>query len=295
MSYGGKYIRSLVSVKFIVFSFVAAIFVIGFLSDTSATEAPVSPAVSRFRSAMLQVGEELEYKVSYSFFTIGSIRIQVKDKEQRNGRTVYKANAIIDSNPSLDWLVDLHIRFATEMDEDVFSYSWVGDDSSKKEVNFRRFNFDYDQNRLLYEKGKKLLTGERKVESADTVKVTEKCQDGFSLFFYAREHALEKGQVHIPTFIENKQVSTFIDFLKERTDMDIDAVDYPVDVIKFEGKADYVGVFGMTGGFRGWFSNDDARIPIVARMNVILGSIKIQLMKWNRPGWQPPKYVEDDK
>lgn len=295
MGYGGKYIRSLVNVKFIVFSFVAAILVIGFLSDTSATEAPVSPTVPRFRSAMLQVGEELEYKVSYSFFTIGTIRIQVKDKEQRNGRMVYKANAIIDSNPSLDWLVELHIRFATEMDEDVFSYSWVGDDSSKKEVNFRRFNFDYDQNRLLYEKGKKLSTGERKVESADTVKVIEKCQDGFSLFFYAREHALEKTQVNIPTFIENKQVSTFIDFLKERTDMDIDAVDYPVDVIKFEGKADYVGVFGMTGGFRGWFSNDDARIPIVARMNVILGSIKIQLMKWNRPGWQPPKYVEDGK
>ncbi len=295
MSFRGKHIRSLVSIKFIVFFFVTAIVVIGFLSDSSATEAPVMPTAPRFRSAMLQIGEELEYKVSYSFFTIGTIRIQVKDKEQRNGRTVYKANAIIDSNPSLDWLVELHIRFATEMDEDVFSYSWVGDDSSKKEVNFRRFNFDYDQDRLFYEKGKKLATGERKVESTDTVKVKEKCQDGFSLFFYAREHSLEKRQVNIPTFIENKQVSTFIDFLKERTDMDIDAVDYPVDVIKFEGKADYVGVFGMTGGFRGWFSNDEARVPIVARMNVILGSIKIQLMKWNRPGWQPPKYVEDSK
>jgi len=27
-------------------------------------------------------------------------------------------------------------------------------------------------------------------------------------------------------------------------------------------------------------------------MNVILGSVKIELQKWNRPGWQPPKYVE---
>lgn len=292
MNYGGKSIFASVTTKSILFSFVAAILAIGFLSDTSATEAPISPTVPRFRSAMLQVGEELEYKVSYSFFTVGTIRIQVKNKEQRNGRTVYKADAIIDSNPSLDWLVELHIRFTTEMDEEVFSYSWVGDDSSKKEINFRRFNFEYDQNRLVYEKGKKLPTGERKVESIDTVKVTEKCQDGFSLFFYAREHVLEKTQVNVPTFIENKQVSTLINFMNKRTDMDIDAVDYPVDVIAFDGKADYVGVFGMTGGFRGWFSNDEARVPIVARMNVILGSIKIQLMKWNRPGWQPPKYVE---
>lgn len=290
MYHGGKSFRT--SVTSILFLFVAVVLVIGFLSDSSATEAPVGPTVPRFRSAMLQVGEELEYKVSYSFFTIGTIRIQVKNKEQRNGRTVYKANAIIDSNPSLDWLVELHIRFTTEIDEDVFSYSWVGDDSSKKEINFRRFNFEYDQNRLLYEKGKKLPTGERKVEFLDTVNVTEKCQDGFSLFFYAREHVKEKLPVHVPTFIENKQVSTFINFMNKRTDMDIDAVDYPVDVIAFDGKADYVGVFGMTGGFRGWFSNDEARVPIVARMNVILGSIKIQLMKWNRPGWQPPKYVE---
>ena len=241
---------------------------------------------------MLEVGEELEYKVSYSFFTIGTIRTQVLSRETRNGRIVYKTRALIESNPSLSWLVDLHIRFYSEMDGSIYSYYWLSDDSTSKEVNFRRFRFDYDNNRAYLERGKRINDGVRKVESTDTVKITGQCQDGLSLFFYAREHVHYVGQDRIPTLIEDKQASTYINFTNKRTDMEIDAVDYPVDVVAFDGKADYVGIFGLTGGFRGWFSNDEHQVPIVARMNVILGSIKIQLAKWNRPGWQPPKYVE---
>jgi len=241
---------------------------------------------------MLEVGEELEYKVSYSFFTIGTIRTQVVSKEQRYGRTVYRTRALIDSNPSLGWLVNLHVQFYSEMDGGVYSYFWLADDSSKKEVNFRRFRFDYENKRAYLEHGKRLSANERSVESRDTIAITDQCQDGLSLFFYAREHVREQSQMRIPTLIDNKQVNTYINFMNKREDADIDAVDYPVDVVAFDGKADYVGIFGLTGGFRGWFSNDDAQIPIVARMNVILGSVKIELQKWNRPGWQPPKYVE---
>ena len=245
------------------------------------------------QDSMLQVGEELEYEVSYSFFTIGTIRIKVVDKEVRNGNIVYKSQAFIDSNPSLSWLVDLHIRFYSEMDERVFSYQWISDDSTKKEINFKWFKFDYENNRVLCDKGKKLPTGERKVEEVDTIAVTESCEDGLSLFFYARENVRQQKQVRVPTLIEKKQEYTFINFMNKRTGVEIDAVNYPVEVVEFDGKAEYVGVFGLTGGFRGWFSNDAARVPILARMNVILGSIRIELVKWNRAGWQPRRYVEE--
>ncbi len=249
-------------------------------------------AGSVIESKMLEVGEELEYKVSYSFFTIGTIRTQVISKEQRNGKTVYRTRALIDSNPALSWLVDLHVQFYSEMDPGVYSHFWVEDDSSKKEVNFKRFSFDYKNKRAYLEVGKKLSMDDRKVESRDTVAITDYCQDGLSLYFYARQHVHEQAQARVPTLINNKQVYTFINFMNKHEDAGIDAVDYPVDVVAFDGKADYVGIFGLTGGFRGWFSNDEAQIPILARMNVILGSIKIQLSKWNRSGgWQPPKYV----
>jgi hypothetical protein len=238
---------------------------------------------------LLQVGEDLEYNVTYSIFNIGTIKIQVYDKGVRGSRDVFKARAIIDSNPSLAWLKEVHIRFYCEMDGDVFSYSWLGDDSTAQGLTYRRITFQYDNNVVFFEKGK--VEGmERIPSSIDTVRVSEKYQDGLSLFFFARKHVRQKKQMHIPTLIENKQVTTIINFLNRRSDVEIGAVDYPVEVVEFNGKAEYVGVFGLTGGFSGWFSNDEARVPILARMNVILGSIKVELRSWRREGWQPPKY-----
>jgi hypothetical protein len=46
----------------------------------------------------------------------------------------------------------------------------------------------------------------------------------------------------------------------------------------------------LTGYFQGWFSNDETFIPIVAEMKVIIGNVKLELVKWNRKGWNPPEY-----
>jgi hypothetical protein len=81
--------------------------------------------------------------------------------------------------------------------------------------------------------------------------------------------------------------------MSKKTSTEIDAVKYPVETIEFDGRADFVGIFGLTGGFSGWFSNDEAAVPIIAKMKVILGSIRLELVKWNRPGWVPPRAHEE--
>ncbi|MFH0992260.1 MAG: DUF3108 domain-containing protein [bacterium] len=276
---------------------IALVFVIFLFSGSTGIpeKSKIHKSVPAVQSTMLQIGEELEYKVSYSFFTIGTIRIQVVDAVTNNGRTIYRTKAFINSNPSLTWLVDLHIQFESEMDPSIYSHGWIGDDSTKKEVTYRRFAFDYNKNRVTMDRGRKISGGVRKTEVLDTTAISGQCQDGLSLFFYARENVRQKKQVSVLTFIDKQEASTLINFQNAIADADIDAVDYPIEVVALDGKADYVGVFGLTGGFRGWFSNDEARIPIIARMNVILGSIKIELMKWNRPGWQPPKYTKGNR
>lgn len=249
-----------------------------------------SPSV-RGDDPLLQVGEELEYSVSYSIFTLGKIRIRIVHVEERNGRLVYKAQAIIDSAPGLPF-VNLHVIFESDFDEEVFSYSWVSKDSSKHEIKYLAYSFDYAQNRVRIEQSSEKRASERIVGKVDTLQIKEKSQDGLSLFFFARKHLHDRAEINVPTVIGNEVVSTYINYQHRQTSVEIDAVDYPVDVIEFSGRADYTGIFGLTGGFRGWFSNDDARVPVVARMNVILGSIYIELVKWQRPNWQPPKYVK---
>ncbi len=275
------------------FSNIAAvgIFFSGFFSHHAPSRIFQSDSVAT-NDGLLQVGEELQYSVSYSIFGLGKIRFRIADKFQRKGRTIYKVYSFIDSNPSLPF-VNLHIIFESEIDQEVFSYHWLSRDSTKKYIAYRNFEFDYQHKHVIIEEGKQPHGSSRVTENIDTVAIPDRCQDGLSVFFYARKNVRQKKQDSIPTFIEKKQATTFINFMNKRTSQKIDAVDYPVDVVEFDGQADYTGVFGFSGDFRGWFSNDEARIPIVARLKVILGSVYIELEKWNRGGWQPPKHVKD--
>ncbi len=240
----------------------------------------------------LQVGEELEYRVSYSFFHIGTIRFKVQDSEVRNGRPVFNVTAVMESNPSLSWLTEVHIRFYGEMDDSIFSWYWVSEDSSKSGIDFHTLTFRYDDSVVVYRKGKTGPSGEKSIQETDTVRIHGRAEDGLSLFYFARRNVRQKKEVVVPTVIDNKEEKTYINFQNKIEDVEIDAVDYPIETVFFDGKADFVGVAGLTGGFRGWFSNDDARIPIVARLSVWLGSIKVELIRWNRPGWVPPRFVE---
>lgn len=255
------------------------------------TGAPSLSAVPGSPGDLLVVGEELEYHVSYAFFHLGKIVIRVLDRYERNGRTVYRAEAVINSAAGIPF-VNLHIRFISDFDEQLFSYRWSAEDSSSSGVAMRVLTFDYDSGRVFAARGKKLEDGRFEPDSVDTVAITSRCQDGLSLFFFARGNVLQKASMNVPTFIEKEQVNTFFDFTHQILDEEIDPVDYPIEVVEFEGRADFVGVFGLTGGFEGRFSHDHARIPIVAWMKVILGSIKVKLVRWTRPGWAPPRFVE---
>ncbi|HEY6952622.1 MAG TPA: DUF3108 domain-containing protein, partial [Bacteroidota bacterium] len=212
----------------------------------------------------------------------------------REGRSIFKTRAIIESNPSLNWLKEVHIRFYGEVDDSIFSQYWISEDSSKSGIDYHSLTFHYGDSILVYEKGQNSQAGVHKVIEQDTLRVNGPKQDGLSLFFYARQYARHKEEVKVPVIIENKESIATINFQDKVEDADLDAVDYPVETVFLDGRADFVGVVGMTGGFRGWFSNDDARIPIVARLNVWLGSIKVQLKSWKRSGWQPPRYKKPD-
>jgi hypothetical protein len=79
-------------------------------------------------------------------------------------------------------------------------------------------------------------------------------------------------------------------FYNEVTDVSVDAADYDIECVRLDSETNFIGIFGLTGYFVGWFTNDEASIPVVANMKVIIGNIKLKLVKWKREGWMPPKY-----
>lgn len=239
---------------------------------------------------MFFVGEELIYEVSYSFFSLGTVKLQILDTIAKEGMTLYQAKAFMDSYGGVPF-VDLHYVFYSEIDPAYYSHFFSGlNTKDPKNTAYSEYVFDYAQNRVLTEKGIRQFS-EKSVKGIDTI--SSSYQDGLSLFYLARGNVHSKSATNIPTFVNEKKVNTYINFMNKKTSSEISAVNYPIRTIEFDGRAEFVGVFGLTGEFSGWFSDDDAAVPIVAKMKVIIGSVRIELKRWNRPGWIPPRAVEE--
>jgi hypothetical protein len=243
--------------------------------------------VSSAQAGVFQKGEELEYEVSFLGIGIGKIVIISDDKGQLNGVEVYRAKATMDSYSGLPF-VDLHAVFNSWMDKSLaYSRKFVGNvkiDDGKWE--YQKLKFDYDKEKIFHERWR-----DKKLYFTDTIGIGQKKYNGgLSLFFLARNYVNIKRTVTIPTIIDKDTVETRINFHGDIKPAEVDAIDYPVSTIYFDGKANWTGIYGLTGKFEGWFSSDDAHVPIRAEMNVYVGSVDIELVKWKRDGWTPPRH-----
>jgi hypothetical protein len=229
-------------------------------------------------------GEELVYNVRYGFIDLGQVRIKITGTVHGKSSLAFEGKAFIDSYPKVPF-VDLHAIYESLIDSGMFSRRFLGRQKENGQWDFSRYNFDYPDKRVLIEVG----THDSVIVKRDTLALGTAYHDGLSLFFYARRKLFSGEKVNVPAVIKEQKVTTSIDFKVEHTSVDLDAVDYAVDVVRFDGNMDFVGIFGLTGGFEGWFSNDEARVPIQAKMKVLIGSVTMELMKWTRPGWNPPR------
>jgi len=233
----------------------------------------------------MQVNEELLYEVSYSFIKLGTIRIKTLNKYDKNGKKIYKAIAFMDSYKIP--LLSLHNVFESEIDETIYSHQFIGSELEGNDWKYTKYDLDYNVDKAFLERG---FSSTGKPFMKDTLALNkEKMQDGLSLFFDARKKLYSQSPQNIPVLINEKRELTTIQYPCKREEVKIDAVEYPIDVLHFIGKSTFVGVFGLTGDFQGWFSNDYARIPVFAKMRVILGSVNVELISWKGINWIPPK------
>lgn len=240
---------------------------------------------------IFQVGEELIYNVSYLGFDLGRIKIKLLEKESDSTSSWYKAIAYMDTYKGVP-LVDLHSVFESTFNNEIYSKYFQARDKDNDHWKLFKYNFIYPENKVLVEEG---IWKSNSVNRKDTISVDTFYQDGLSLFYFARGHLRDKKQIKVPVFVNEKKGYAQIRFTGQQKNEKIKAVDYPIDVLYFDGVAEFIGVFGLTGGFEGWFSNDYAHVPILAKMKVIIGNIRIELMEWKKPGWSPPRYLQTKK
>jgi Protein of unknown function (DUF3108) len=238
---------------------------------------------------IFQVGEELDYEVSYSFIKLGSVKIIVNNKKIVNGKTYYSAEAFIDSYSGIPF-VNLHQIYESTISKGVYSVFFKGLVRSDDYTSYTDYTFNYDSSKVRIQKGK---VEPHEVWTDSTASIHKKYQDGLSIFYYARANIGEDTSEDVPCFVKEIKGITKINFYNKITEASIDAVNYKISCYKVDGDIKFISIFGLTGYFEGWFTADSASIPVLAKMKVIIGSISIQLKSWKREGWMPPKYAEN--
>jgi hypothetical protein len=238
-------------------------------------------------SKRIEVGEDITYVVKYLAFEIGEIRLKVLKEILEDKDTIYSAIAYIDSYDGIPF-VDLHQIYETKFDKKLISHYFKGT-IFDEDTTFTEYFFNRNKKNIHIIKGRQST---KKIWKDTLAAYDRDYQDGLSLFYFARVNTGQQKKVNVPVFINEKYEKTYINFYKEVEDMDIDAVDYDIACVRLDGETEFRGIFGLTGYFEGWFSNDENAVPIVAKMQVIIGSIKLELKQWKKKGWMPPKYVD---
>jgi len=238
-------------------------------------------------SALIQ-NEELVYDVSWAHIKIANLHLRIVSHIDNTHSRIVQAT--IESGTDTH-LIDVHMIAYSEIDSSgnsIRSYSY-----EEKDDQWETMLYEYQpQNfRIIASSGVQDDTVQHPKHShtPDTIKVSQfPVQDGISLIYFLRAFVRSTGALTMPTASMGKVGVTDIYPGREKTSIEINSCKQSIRVVKLSGKLRLEGISGLKGDFTGWFSDDEASVPIAAKMKVLIGNIRIELTQWNRSKWQPP-------
>lgn len=233
----------------------------------------MNPLFSQEKADPFTVGEDLTYKVKWSFIRLGTLRLQICDTLRMNNEKVYHVKVFIDSNPTL-FFINRHSVFETffssNMDVHLFRYYEKIDGITYK----ADYKFNYSDS-LIYV----MLTDTSDTNNtiSNISPFSGKVLDGTSLIYYARINAAETRSDTVRYIADEDQDDIILNFRGKAEPVKIKAMNGLVPSCYMEGRVLNKGIAGLSGYFKGWFSADRRRLPLKAKMKVFIGSVSLIL------------------
>ena len=227
---------------------------------------------------MIEAREVFEYEVSYGFFTLGWVDVELLPDTTYNDKEVYHLRTTIRSNRRVPFVGTRVVNY-----ENFFSYNqffpyshlFWRDDVHDEKYEVVKVEFDREANQVhFYEEG----------EFTNSLDLVEPASGGDIIFFYSRMFAGIETPYRKPAFIEGEMGVVSAQSSGDTEMRKYDAFDEPIPTYLSEGNADVDGPFGFRGSFKSWFSTDDLRVPVEAHVRVIFGNVKVRLISYERNG-----------
>jgi tetratricopeptide (TPR) repeat protein len=217
----------------------------------------------------IQPDESLDYKVTYSFMTLGWVQVRMGPVETIQNKKAYPVYFYVNSNPSFEFIMSLHNIYESYIDVETMNavQSRLYTPGSADYL-VRTYYFDYDHGKfyayLIFADGRYHYIEKH---------LPRRAQDSTSMLYFARGVVSNKSGGIITVVIDEEYKFGYITYLNETEELTVR--DRDIEASKIFARADFEGVAGMNGDAWGWFSPGDTYAPLQGKFKIIVGSIYI--------------------
>lgn len=218
-----------------------------------------------------KAGEKLNYNIQYGFVKAGEAELKIQSLTTRRGAPTFHMVGTGKTVGMTDWFFHTEDRYETYLDTSTLHpVEFIRDvDEGGYEIN-RHILFDQEEHTA------------RDLNFGDSIfQLEERMQDIFSAFYYARSmdvSDIKRGdEINISVFLDHEK---FPFILRYDGVEQIELDDFTIECMKFTPVVQEGRVFKEKESMSIWVSNDQNRIPVLLKSELAVGSITVELTKY---------------
>lgn len=215
-------------------------------------------------------GEKLTYRLSYGFMDAGEAVLTVNKTDKKvRGRELWRVRGVGKTISAFEWFYKVHDVYESYVDaEGLFPWMFI------RRVNEGGYKIEQDY--TFYQHKKVVDNGDGK-----KFKVPSMVQDMISAFYYARtldfSTAKMNQQFLVNIFLDDELYPTKIKYKGKEI---VKTRKGKFRCHKFAPVVQEGRVFNTEDDLTIWITDDENKIPLVAKANIKVGSLKMHLVKW---------------
>jgi hypothetical protein len=218
-----------------------------------------------------QVGEELEYRVHYGLVNAGYIKMSIgKDLVSIKGRNTYHITASGRSASGFDWFYKVRDQFESYIDEKaILPHQFIKsvEEGSYKDSDFAIFNY---------------TTGKVSSARKGVHTIPPDIQDIISAVYYCRTldiSAAEAGDIFpVSVYLDGEIHALKVRYVKKEK---IKTSIGEMNAIKIVPMVIADRIFKEKEGLELWVSDDENKVPLRVKAELLVGSLKVDITKAN--------------
>lgn len=215
-------------------------------------------------------GERLEYLLHYGFIDAGNAVLEVKNGATINGRETYKIVGTGKSLGTFDWFFKVRDHYETHLDvAGIFPHRFIRECDEGGYKIHQDYTFYQDKRGYKDRLGKTYIT-------------PDFIQDMISAFYFARTIDFSNAKYGdiftIQTLVDDEYYPLKIKFTG-REEINLKSGKYRC--MKFAPVVQKGRVFKKEEDLSVWITDDKNLIPVLAQAKILVGSIKMELIKYS--------------